>query len=60
MHKVIGTGGWAKNECSECGTDCAVLMHIGDEPDYEARYVELCAGCLANLAVVIAGVEELP
>lgn len=36
------------SECDECGRDCDILIHIGDEPDYDARWQDLCVPCLNN------------
>lgn len=41
-----GIGGWANNCCSECGKDSQFLIHIGEQPDYEAQWVELCVLCM--------------
>lgn len=37
---------WTDNRCDECHADRDVLIRIGDEPDYDARWVDLCADCL--------------
>lgn len=50
IDRVIGTSGWADNKCDECGLDSPVVVQIGDEPDYEARWVDLCPACLAKAA----------
>src|SRR4051812_22293846 len=42
---AVGVDGWAKNKCDVCGRDVPVLMHIGEEPDYEARWQEICLDC---------------
>ena len=46
--------GHTENLCNECEADCEVLMRFGDEPDYEARWQDLCAGCLRK------ALDELP
>ncbi len=38
--------GWGQNRCSECGKDVAVLLRIGDDSEYDSRYVDLCRSCL--------------
>jgi hypothetical protein len=43
---AIGVAGWANNCCSECGEDCYMLVQIGEVPDYEAQYINICIGCL--------------
>lgn len=52
---AIGTTGWARNNCDQCGRDCASLVRIGDEPDYEARYQDLCVECLQS---ALAAIQE--
>lgn len=37
---------WTKHECDQCLADCEVLVRIGDEPDYDARWLDLCLSCL--------------
>lgn len=54
---AIGTDGWAANKCDECGEHKQVLVHIGDEPDYDARYQELCVECL-RAAIEIAALVK--
>ena len=46
VDKIIGNSSWTRNECDECGKDYETLVHIGDEPDYEARWVVICRECL--------------
>ncbi|MBB03976.1 MAG: hypothetical protein CML03_00380 [Pseudooceanicola sp.] len=48
---IIGNGSWTTNTCDSCGKDCETLVRIGEEPDYDARWQDLCRECL------IAGVE---
>jgi hypothetical protein len=43
---AMGVAGWADNRCLECGKDCDSLIQIGEEPNYEAQWVDLCIGCL--------------
>lgn len=37
---------WVEQSCDECGLNFDTLIRIGDEPDYEMRWQDLCAGCL--------------
>ncbi len=46
VDSIIGNGSWTECRCVECGRDRDVLIRIGDEPDYEARYVNICEKCL--------------
>lgn len=47
VNEIIGNKTWTVNPCDECGADCDVLVRIGDRPDHDARWVDLCAKCLA-------------
>ena len=44
---AIGNDSWSAHPCDECGKNHDALVHIGEEPDYEARWVRLCNDCLA-------------
>lgn len=47
VDKAMGNNhGWADNCCSECGKDSQFLIHIGEKPDYEARWVDVCLVCM--------------
>lgn len=50
---AIGTKGWASNVCDECGVDHETLVRIGEEPDYEARWIDLCADCLSKASALV-------
>lgn len=55
---IIGNDSWTNLSCDVCerrGLD--VVVRVGQEPDYEARYVDLCRSC-AKAAV--AAFEEQP
>jgi hypothetical protein len=45
---VIGVEGWAENKCDECGRHRLKLIRFGDEPDYDARWQDLCGDCLSD------------
>ena len=47
---AIGTKGWASLTCDECHEKVDALIHIGDEPDYEAQWQMLCANCIKKAA----------
>lgn len=46
MNAAIETN-WTAHECDECGDDFDTLVRIGQEPDYEARWVDLCHSCVS-------------
>ena len=46
---------WCSNTCDECGEHRDEVVRIGQEPDYDARWQDLCDGCLRKaLAMVTA------
>ena len=55
---AMGTGGWVSNQCDACGQDFPVLLEIGDEPDYEARWLDLCEGCLETALLKIRSLKH--
>lgn len=60
IDNAVGSAGWAKNECDGCEGDFPVTIQIGDEPDYEARWQNLCPACLVELADFAANVPPKP
>jgi hypothetical protein len=49
---AIGTAGWGSLTCDECGEDHEHLIRLGEEPDYDARWVDLCRACLMRSAAL--------
>ena len=58
VNNAIGATGWASNCCDECKRDFDVLMHIGQESNYEARYQQLCIDCLRGAVSKLA--DDVP
>jgi hypothetical protein len=54
VNAIIGNDSWTELKCSECQKNHDVLIQIGDEPDYDARYVELCRDCLSRATLMFA------
>lgn len=46
VNEIIGNNSWTTLECDECGFDFETLVRVGVEPDYEARWQDLCKSCL--------------
>ena len=46
VNAIIGNNSWTDCICDECGNDFPSLVRIGDEPDYEAHWLDLCKTCL--------------
>lgn len=44
---AIGNNSWTKFECDLCGNDKDVLLRMGEPPDYEARWLDVCQECLS-------------
>jgi hypothetical protein len=53
VDKAIGTTGWADNECDVCGKAHDKVVRIGDEPDHDARWVDVCKACLAEASALL-------
>jgi hypothetical protein len=60
VDKALDTTGWADNECDECHKSFPVLVRLGGTPDYDSRWQDLCAGCLAKAAELAASTNPLP
>ena len=43
---TLGVTGWASLICDECDADCERLVRLGEEPDYDVRWQDVCADCL--------------
>jgi len=50
---VIGVKGWVANPCDFCDRNVDVLIELGHEPDYEARYVDICGECLQKATDIL-------
>lgn len=54
VNEAIGTTGWADCRCDECDENYEVLVRIGQEPDYDARWQDLCGHCLSRAIAMLA------
>lgn len=50
IEKIIGNDSWTRINCDECDRECNTVIRIGENTDYEARWVDVCSECL-DLAV---------
>lgn len=48
MIAIIGNTSWTDFRCDECEQNQDVLVHLGDAPDYDAKWQDLCQSCLAK------------
>ena len=47
--EAIGNNSWVSLTCDECGEDVERVVRVGaQEDDYDERWQELCAGCVAR------------
>ncbi len=56
--RIIGNDSWTSNTCDECGQNAAVLVQVGQEPDYESRTACVCVSCLRMALSTATGQEE--
>lgn len=50
FEEALGVTHWTANCCDECKEDFDTLLHVGQEVDYDARWLLLCKGCLLKAA----------
>lgn len=48
VNEIIGNKSWTDNECDVCGENKDALLRMGDEPDYEAHWWDICGDCLSK------------
>lgn len=53
FESITKTSGWCTQWCDECRDECDVLMHFGDEPDYENRWQYLCRDCIVKAVAML-------
>jgi hypothetical protein len=53
IRDIIGVSSWATLDCDVCGRDVPMLARIGDDPDYEMRWQDICLECIAAIAQTI-------
>lgn len=41
--------------CDECQQPARALVHLGDPPDFDSRWVDVCSACLARALDLIPG-----
>ena len=46
VNSIIGNKSWTSLACDVCNEEKPVLVRIGDEPDHEARWQDVCRSCL--------------
>lgn len=53
IDRIIGNDSWTAHRCDGCGADRDILIRIGEEPDYDARWLDLCTECIVSMAQVM-------
>ena len=43
---IIGNDSWTSLVCDECDQEAELIIHLGEEPDYESKTLFLCLACL--------------
>lgn len=46
VDEIIGNTTWTRNLCDSCGHHAKTLIRLGDEPEYDARWQDICLECL--------------
>jgi len=54
IERVIGNGSWTSMRCHECQQDQSPLVRIGEEPDCDANWVDVCPECLEKAVHALA------
>lgn len=57
---ALGNTSWASLTCDECDGDFPSIVRIGGEPDYDARWQDLCGECLKEALAMLASAEPKP
>ena len=60
INDIIGNATWTVLMCTECDQSHSVLVRVGQEPDYDAQWVDLCMGCLQRAARALATAPVKP
>ncbi len=48
VDKAIGVDGWVDTKCDACDENKDTLVRLGEVPDYESRFIDICPECLAQ------------
>lgn len=50
--KAIGLHSWVAEACDLCGCEPEQWLEIGDNPDYDARFLYVCLPCAQHLGAI--------
>lgn len=61
IEAIIGNTSWTRQCCDLCGNEQDVLCRMGSEPDYDARWLDVCLACLKDaLETLVIALPEPP
>jgi len=49
---ALGLKNWVSERCALCGSEPDAWLEVGDEPDYEARWLTICLPCAEHLGAI--------
>lgn len=52
VNAAMSNTGWVTENCDLCDAECEHWLEVGQEPDYEARWLYLCLPCAEHLAAI--------
>lgn len=47
---LIGNTSWTAHRCDVCDADSDLLIRVGDDPDHDSRWLDICPNCIAEMA----------
>lgn len=53
VDEIIGNNSWTGFNCDLCGEPQTLIIRAGDEPDYEARWLDICPKCVCGMAKLV-------
>jgi hypothetical protein len=60
VDRIIGNKSWTECCCDLCGENRETLIRVGDEADYEARWLDICPLCVSKLNDFAARLTPTP
>lgn len=51
VEKYVNAG-WVEESCDLCDRNISEWLEVGEEPDYEARWVTMCFDCVSTLSAI--------
>ena len=60
LNRIIGNYSWARLDCEQCDREVERLLRIGEAPDYEARWQDICLPCLEAATKILRDSDGSP